>query len=244
MIKVENLTKSFDGVKNAVNNISFTVPTGSIACLIGTSGCGKTTTLKMINRLVEPTNGNIWVDNHECHELTAVKWRREIGYVIQKAGLLPHLTIRENIELLSTILKRPKAKRKLRSDELLETVGLDPKEFAHKFPKQLSGGQQQRVGIARSLMENPPVILMDEPFGALDPITKSSMHQEFYELNTRLNKTILIVTHDMEEAFKLGDKVILMDKGEIIQEGDKSDFLNNPVNQFVKEFVSSQLSNH
>lgn len=241
MIKVSNLTKSYDGNTKAVDDISFEVESGSIGCLIGTSGCGKTTTLKMINRLVEPTEGTIWVGNKECHQEDPVNWRRGIGYVIQKAGLLPHLTVRQNIELLSSILKRPKKDRNKRSDELLDMIDLEPKEFANRYPVELSGGQQQRVGIARALMEDPPVILMDEPFGALDPITRNAMHEEFYTLNQKLHKTILIVTHDMDEAFKLGDKVFLMDAGKIVQEGNRHDFLNNPKNEFVKDFVTSHL---
>lgn len=242
MIKVENLTKVFDGKVKAVNNISFELKKGEIGCLIGTSGCGKTTTLKMINRLVEPTEGNILVDAKSAYDSNAIEWRRHIGYVIQKAGLLPHLTVRENIELLSKIIGRGERNRNERSDELMQTVGLDPIKYADRFPKELSGGQQQRVGIARALMEDPPVMLMDEPFGALDPITRSSLHDEFLMLNQKLHKTILMVTHDMEEAFKLGDKIILMQKGEIVQCGSKEDFMNNPNSEFVSNFVQSYFN--
>lgn len=241
MIKVENLIKSYGGTTNAVDSISFEVPTGDIGCLIGTSGCGKTTTLKMINRLVEPTSGKVLVNDQEAHELNVIKWRRKIGYVIQKAGLLPHLTVRENIELLAKIIGKDKKVRNERSNELLEMVGLNPNIYAKRYPVELSGGQQQRIGIARALMEDPPVLLMDEPFGALDPITRNSMHEEFLLLNQKLGKTILIVTHDMDEAFKLGNNVILMNKGKIIQQGSHTDFLNNPQNQFVEDFVSNQL---
>lgn len=241
MIKVENLVKCYGGPTNAVDQISFEIETGSIGCLIGTSGCGKTTTLKMINRLVEPTSGSIWVNNLECHELDVIEWRRKIGYVIQKAGLLPHLTVRENIELLAQILGRDKKERQKRSDELMEIVGLSPATYAARFPAELSGGQQQRVGIARALMEDPPVMLMDEPFGALDPITRNSLHDEFMNLNKHLGKTILIVTHDMDEAFKLGSAVILMNKGKVIQVGQHQDFLERPANDFVRDFVTGQL---
>lgn len=244
MIKVENLIKCYGGSTNAVDDISFEIETGSIGCLIGTSGCGKTTTLKMINRLVEPSSGSVWVNNSECHEVGVIVWRRKIGYVIQKAGLLPHLTVRENIELLSQILGKDKKTRAKRSDELMEIVGLTPATYAKRYPAELSGGQQQRVGIARALMEDPPVMLMDEPFGALDPITRNSLHEEFLNLNKHLGKTILIVTHDMDEAFKLGNAVILMNKGKVVQMGDRDAFINKPENDFVRDFVTGQLEAH
>jgi len=242
MISVKNLKKTYlpDNF-TAVNNINFEVPSGSIACIIGTSGCGKTTTLKMLNRLVEPTSGEIIINYESAVTFDPIEWRRKIGYVIQKAGLLPHMTVFENITLLSRILKKNKNEIKDRADELLEMVGLDPKVYTHRYPKELSGGQQQRVGIARGLMENPPILLMDEPFGALDPITRNTMHEELVILNEKLHKTIVIVTHDMEEAFKLGNQVILMHKGEIVQVGDEAEFKNNPKNNFVKGFVSDQL---
>ncbi len=244
MISVKNLTKIYGPEKFlAVDNISFTVPEGSIACIIGTSGCGKTTTLKMINRLIEPTSGEIMAYSDNAKDYDAVQWRRKMGFVIQKAGLLPHLSVKENICLLSRILKRKEPNIEKRVNLLLETVGLDPEIFKNRFPVELSGGQQQRVGIARALMEDPPIMLMDEPFGALDPITRNSMHEEFTNLNKDLKKTILIVTHDLEEAFKLGDQVILMDQGKIIQIGKKDDFINRPSNNFVKEFVGDQINN-
>lgn len=241
MIEVKNLTKVFpQGNVKAVNSVSFKLEKGEIGCIIGTSGCGKTTTLKMINRLIEPTDGDIWVGNQECHEMDPVTWRRKIGYVIQKAGLLPHMTVKQNISLLSTILKKEKSYITERVSELMETINMPYEKFAERYPIELSGGQQQRVGIARALMEDPPVMLMDEPFGALDPITRESLHEEFISLNQRLKKTILIVTHDMDEAFKLGDKVILMNKGEIVQMGTKDDLVNNPKNEFVESFVKGQ----
>ncbi len=242
MIKVENLTKVYNSDILAVDSVSFEIPKGKIACIIGTSGCGKTTTLKMLNRLIEPSSGKIWINERECHEMDAVKWRRGIGYVIQKAGLLPHMTVRENIELLSKIMKRTKKERNSKSNQLMEMIDLDPLEFASRYPIELSGGQQQRVGIARALMEDPAVLLMDEPFGALDPITRNTMHDEVLRLNSKLGKTFVIVTHDMEEAFKLGDEVLLMDNGSIIQKGTKEDFLSHPKNEFVQSFVSQQLN--
>tara|TARA_B100001971_G_scaffold215193_1_gene260060 strand:- start:150661 stop:151392 length:732 start_codon:yes stop_codon:yes gene_type:complete len=242
MISVKNLSKIYepDGFI-AVNHIDFEIPTGSIACIIGTSGCGKTTTLKMLNRLVEPSTGEIRVNNELAITYDPVEWRRKIGYVIQKAGLLPHMTVRENITLLSRILKRDKKHIVEKSNELLNMIGMDPNTFADRYPIELSGGQQQRVGIARALMEDPPILLMDEPFGALDPITRNSMHEELMYMNEKLHKTIVIVTHDMEEAFKLGNQVMLMNKGEIIQMGNEKDFKENPKNQFVEDFVSGQL---
>lgn len=238
MITAQNLVKIYepDGHK-AVDNVSFEVPKGSIACIIGTSGCGKTTTLKMLNRLVEPTSGEIFIGGDSAKNFNPVQWRRKMGYVIQKAGLLPHLTVKENIGLLSRILKRDNKTIERRVDELMTMTGLSPGEFRDRYPSELSGGQQQRVGIARALMEDPPIMLMDEPFGALDPITRSSMHRQFQDLNRELRKTIVIVTHDLEEAFKLGDQVILMDRGRIAQKGDRKSFAERPANDFVKEFV-------
>lgn len=241
MIEVKNLTKVYsEGNVRAVNSVSFKLEKGEIGCIIGTSGCGKTTTLKMINRLIEPSEGDIWVGNEECHSTDPVQWRRKIGYVIQKAGLLPHMTVKQNIALLSSILKKDQEFITKRVSELMETINMPYEKFAERYPIELSGGQQQRVGIARALMEDPPVMLMDEPFGALDPITRESLHEEFINLNQRLKKTILIVTHDMDEAFKLGDKVILMNKGEIVQMGTKDDLVNNPKNEFVESFVKGQ----
>jgi osmoprotectant transport system ATP-binding protein len=238
LIEVRNLTKIFtQGNVKAVNNVNFKLNQGEIGCIIGTSGCGKTTTLKMINRLIEPTEGEIIVSEQSFKDSDAVKWRRKIGYVIQKAGLLPHLTIKDNISLLSKILKKPKSEINSRVKELMETINLPFEKYKDFYPKELSGGQQQRVGIARALMEDPPVMLMDEPFGALDPITRESLHEEFIELNRKLKKTILMVTHDMNEAFKLGDKIILMNKGEIVQMGSKLELIENPKNEFVEEFV-------
>ncbi len=243
MIEAKGLVKQYSNTKlKAVDNISFSLNKGEIACLIGTSGCGKTTTIKMINRLIEPTEGEIRVNGQKSHQVDSVTWRRQTGYVIQKAGLLPHLTVRQNISLLSKILKRKKTFIKSRTDELLETVGLNPHQFAGCYPSELSGGQQQRVGIARALMENPPILLMDEPFGALDPITRNSMHEEFLALNQKLHKTIILVTHDMKEAFKLGDQIILMNKGQIVQKGSPKEITDTPANDFVKEFLSAHIN--
>lgn len=240
MIQLRNVTKCYSANTKAVDNISFNVNTSQICSIIGPSGCGKTTTLKMINRLIEPTSGEIKVSGEDFHSMDAVTWRRKIGYVIQKAGLLPHLTVFENVSLLSNILKKPKSQMHDRVDELLNLVNLDPKKFKNRYPKELSGGQQQRVGIARALMENPPLLLMDEPFGALDPITRNSLHEEFLHLNAKMKKTIIIVTHDMNEAFKLSDKIIIMKTGKIIQQGSKEELMSQPADSFVSEFLNQQ----
>lgn len=243
MIEVKHLSKVFEpGTQPAVDDISFQIKKGQIACIIGTSGCGKTTTLKMINRLIEPSSGEVIVNGSHANSNDAVNWRRRIGYVIQKAGLLPHLTVFQNISLLSNILKRDLDFISNRVQELMETINMNFENFKDRYPIELSGGQQQRVGIARALMEDPPVLLMDEPFGALDPITRNALHEEFVHLNQKLNKTILMVTHDMEEAFKLGDIIILMNKGKIIQSGTKEDFLHRPANEFVTDFLKGTLN--
>ena len=243
MIEVKNVTKEFSQENiRAVNNVSFKIEKGQVGSIIGTSGCGKTTTLKMINRLIEPTSGSVIVNGQDSGTGSATQWRRKIGYVVQKAELLPHLTVSQNISLLSKILKRKKSFITKRVKELMDdTINMSYSKYSSRYPAQLSGGQQQRVGIARALMEDPPVMLMDEPFGALDPITKNTLHEEFIHLNKKLNKTILIVTHDVEEAFKLGDKVILMNKGNIIQTGTKEDFIKNPRNEFVTNFVKKKI---
>ncbi|MBT4791543.1 MAG: ATP-binding cassette domain-containing protein [Halobacteriovoraceae bacterium] len=241
MIEVRNLTKIFPSANvKAVDEISFTLAAGEVGCIIGTSGCGKTTTLKMLNRLIEPSNGTVKINNQAFDSVDPIEWRRKIGYVVQKAGLLPHLTVKDNISLLSTILKRDKNFIIKRTTELMDTIDMPYTSFAHKYPIELSGGQQQRVGIARALMEDPPVLLMDEPFGALDPITRESLHEEFTVLNKKLKKTIIIVTHDIEEAFKLGDKIILMHEGKILQAGTKDEFINHPESEFVSSFIKGK----
>lgn len=244
MIKVTNVKKVYPGGTVAVDSISFHVPEGTITCLIGTSGCGKTTTLKMINRLVEPSEGEILINGRPVQKSDPIELRRSIGYVIQRGGLMPHMTIRRNIALLEEVKGTAPEKRKARAEELMQLVGLPPETYAHRYPAELSGGQQQRVGIARALMADPPVLLMDEPFGALDPITRSHLHQELLTLNRQLKKTIMIVTHDLAEAFKLGNEIILMNKGQVVQKGGRSDFIENPANDFAAEFVSSQMEGY
>jgi len=240
MIECRKLSKSY-GSTTAVKEVSFTVPEGKIACLIGPSGCGKTTTLKMINRLIEPSSGDVFINQESILSQDPIQLRRKIGYVIQRVGLMPHMRISRNVGLLEEVKKSPKPKIKERVSELLELVGLPVKEYGRRYPGELSGGQQQRIGIARALMSNPPLLLMDEPFGALDPITRNSMQQEFLRLNEKLKKTIILVTHDLTEAFKMADQVILMNQGKIVQAGTKTDFVQRPANEFVKEFVESQI---
>lgn len=239
MIRLENLCKQFEKAgAYAVKNISLTVQNSEVIAIVGTSGSGKTTTLKMINLLVSPTSGQIWIDSEEASKVDQVAWRRKMGYVIQKSGLFPHLNVKQNITLLSKMLKRSSRWREERAGELLNLVGMDPGEYINRFPHELSGGQQQRVGIARALCENPPILLMDEPFGAVDPITRTNLHDEFIALNQKLNKTIILVTHDLSEAFKLANRVALMDQGQIVQMGNEQDFRQNPHNQFVRDFLA------
>ncbi|MGE0200321.1 MAG: ABC transporter ATP-binding protein [Candidatus Melainabacteria bacterium] len=244
MIEFQNVTKEYPGGVTAVREVSFTVPTGTICCIIGPSGCGKTTTLRMINRLVEPTRGYLRVNGQPVCDLDVIELRRGIGYVIQQGGLMPHMTVARNITLLEELKGADKTTRLARARELMALVGLAPEKYANRYPGELSGGQQQRVGIARALMSDPPVLLMDEPFGALDPIIRGRLHEEFLALNQQLKKTIVMVTHDLAEAFKMGDQIVLMRRGEIVQAGSKADFLQRPVDDFAREFVSSQMAGY
>ena len=238
MIKVEQLSKVFGQVK-AVDDISFEVKEGENLVLLGTSGCGKTTTLKMLNRLIEPTGGSIFINGKNILEQPPEELRRGIGYVLQNNGLFPHYTVAENIAIVPQLLKWDKASIDERVNELIEKLHLSA-DYLDKHPNQLSGGQQQRVGLARALVADPPVLLMDEPFGALDNVTRSKIHSEFKVLDELKRKTIIMVTHDVQEAFELGDRICLMDKGKIIQSGTPSELLFNPANDFVKEFLKDQ----
>ena len=237
-IVVDRVSKIF-GNKVAVDNISFTVDEGENVVLLGTSGCGKTTTLRMINRLTEVTSGSISVAGKNIEDVSPEELRRSIGYVLQHNGLFPHYTIAENIAIVPELLKWPKQKIIKRTAELLEQLRL-PQDYLSLYPQQLSGGQQQRVGLARALAADPPVLLMDEPFGALDAVTRAGITHEFSQLEVLKNKTIVLVTHDIREAFDLGDKILLMDKGKIVQEGSPADLLFNPVNNFVSSFFEDQ----
>ncbi len=238
MIHVEALCKSFNG-NTAVSNVSFEVKQGETLVLLGTSGCGKTTTLKMINRLIEPSSGKIIIDDVDIMEQDAFELRRSIGYVIQDIGLFPHYTVSQNIGLVPEIKDWSVEEKEKRTSELISMLGLgDIPDVENKFPSQLSGGQQQRVGIARALAANPEIILLDEPFGALDPITRSQVRNEFRNLETILHKTMILVTHDVFEAVILGDAICLMDKGEVVQIGSPKDLLFNPKDQFTKDFFN------
>jgi len=238
MLYIKNLKKFYNKKKvKAVDIKELSLNASSMVCLIGPSGCGKTTTLKLINHLIEADEGFVKIGGLKSSEVLAVEWRRKIGYVIQKIGLLPHLNVFENVSLLSQVLKRDKPWVRTRVLELLNLVGLNPYKYENRYPIELSGGEQQRVGIARALMENPPLLLMDEPFGALDAVTRCLMRKELIKLHEKLKKTILVVTHDLNEAFEIGQKVILMQKGSIVQQGDKSDFINRPANSFVRSFI-------
>lgn len=224
-----------------VDSVSFEVPSGTITALIGPSGCGKTTTLQMINKLVIPTSGDITIDGISISKKNTINLRAQIGYVVQKGGLLPHYNVEKNIAFMSIINKTlPLDEALKRAHELMELLHLDF-DLATLYPAQLSGGQQQRVGIARALMGNPPILLMDEPFGALDPVTRSSIQDELLSLNQSLKKTILIVTHDLGEAFKLSDQIVLMNEGQVVQSGTKEDFLKRPASEFARSFVLSQV---
>ena len=238
MIQVKGLSKSF--TKNgslAVDHVSFEIKQGELACIIGPSGSGKTTVLKMINLLVEPDSGDIFVNQENAKNKNPVLWRRNIGYVVQKSGLLPHLNIYENISLLSKALGRSKTSIRQKVKKLMAMMNMSFDKFSQRYPYELSGGQQQRVSMARALMENPEIILMDEPFSALDPLSSKELYQEFIQLNKQLNKTILFISHDINEAFLLAGKIILMKKGKIEQIGSKKDFTQSPKNQYVSDFI-------
>lgn len=238
MIKLETVSKHFKNTK-AVDNVSFEVKEGETVVLLGTSGCGKTTTLRMINRLTEPSLGSIIVNGQNIKEEKPEQLRRGIGYVLQHHGLFPHYTVAENIAIVPHLLKWNKQKIENRTFELLEKLQL-PQDFAHVFPSQLSGGQQQRVGLARALAAYQPVLLMDEPFGALDPVTRASIRKDFATLDELKKKTIVMVTHDVQEAFELGDRICLMNKGKIVQIGKATDLLFNPATDFVSSFLKEQ----
>ncbi|SFB14011.1 osmoprotectant transport system ATP-binding protein [Lentibacillus halodurans] len=236
MLQFNHVTKRYDNGKPAVSNLNLKIEKGEFVCFIGPSGCGKTTTMKMVNRLINISEGSILVDGKSIKKQDPVELRRSIGYVIQQIGLMPHMTIKENIVLVGTLLKWSKEKKDKRARELLKLVDL-PEEYLEKYPHELSGGQQQRIGVLRALAANPPLILMDEPFGALDPITRDSLQEEFKKLQKELHKTILFVTHDMDEALKLADRVVIMREGEVVQADTPDQILRNPANEFVEEFL-------
>jgi len=236
MIVLDNISKTFDdGASWAVNGVSLTVAEDETLVLLGSSGCGKTTTLKMINRLVEPSDGSITVDGRGILEQNVIDLRRSIGYVFQGIGLLPHLTVRDNVAISLRLLGKPARERRERADALLEMMDLAPGEYGGQFPAQLSGGQQQRVGVARALAADPTYLLMDEPFGALDALTRDMLQQELLKLKRRIRKTIIFVTHDIFEALTLADRIAVMHAGRIEQVGSPDDILREPATEFVRD---------
>jgi len=239
LIKFEKISKKFKNT-TVLSDVTFEIEKGQLVAIIGESGCGKTTTLKMINRLIKPTSGKIYINDEDISMKNVIDLRRNIGYVIQQTGLFPHMTIRENIELIPKVQNKSAEDITQRTYDLMDMVGLDCNEFLDRYPTELSGGQQQRVGVARAFATNPDIILMDEPFSALDPITRSSLQDELVSLQSKLKKTIVFVTHDMDEAVKISDKICIMDKGEVIQYDTPENILKNPVNDFVSEFVGKK----
>jgi osmoprotectant transport system ATP-binding protein len=243
-VEFRHVTKRYDArakdTPGAVNDLSLTVPAGRICILVGPSGCGKTTSLKMVNRLIEPTSGQILIDGVDIATREPTELRREIGYVIQQVGLFPHQTISQNVATVPRLLGWPKARLRERADELLALVGLDPAAYRDRYPSQLSGGERQRVGVARALAADPPIMLMDEPFGAVDPIVRERLQNEFLRLQEELAKTILFVTHDIDEAIKMGDLVAVLEVGgHLAQFGPPDEILARPASEFVARFVGT-----
>lgn len=240
MITFKEVSKSY-GRQVVLDKLSFEIQQGQFVVLIGPSGCGKTTTLKMINRLIEPDCGEIHINGTNIMKHNPVELRRSIGYVIQQIGLFPNMTVEQNIAVVPKLLKYPKERWKAIVRELLELVNLPYEENAHKYPSELSGGQQQRIGVLRALAASPPLVLMDEPFGALDPITRDCLQEEVKKIQKKLKKTIVFVTHDMEEALKMADTIIFMNKGEIVQMASPEEILCNPADKIVREFMGRHI---
>lgn len=238
MIEIKNVTKIYDGIR-AVNQLNLTVRDGEIFVLLGSSGCGKSTTLNMINRLIEPTEGNIYIDGKEIKDFKPEILRRSIGYVVQGTGLFPNMTVGQNIGIVPKMLKWNSQEIKRRVKELLEMIGLDPDKYVKKYPHQLSGGEAQRIGVARALAANPGILLMDEPFGAVDPINRANLQNEFMKLQKKLHTTVVLVTHDIGEAMKMGDRIALMDQGKLQGVGTPRELLCNKDNQFICEFMGN-----
>jgi len=241
MIKLENLTKTFKQKNgnsfNAVDNVSLNVPEGEMCVLLGPSGCGKTTTLKMINRLIPSSSGKILINGEDTSGLDTVTLRRNIGYVIQQIGLFPNMTIEENITVVPRMLGWEKQRCKERARELMSMMALDANKFLHRYPREMSGGQQQRIGVIRALAADPPVLLMDEPFGAVDPINREVIQNEFLEMQRQLKKTVMLVSHDIDEALKLGDRIAVFGQGKIVQCASPDELLAKPANEFIGSFV-------
>ena len=242
VVALEHVTKRYGGQDTppAVTDLSLTIPAGEVCVLVGPSGCGKTTTMKMVNRLIEPSGGRITIGGEDIMALPAVELRRRIGYVIQQIGLFPHLSIGENVAVVPKLLGWKAPRIRERSDELLELVGLEPGSYRNRYPNELSGGERQRVGVARALAADPPVMLMDEPFGAVDPIRRDRLQNEFLRLQQQVRKTIIFVTHDVDEAIKMGDRIAILQRGGILAQYDTpAAILANPASEFVERFVGA-----
>lgn len=236
MIRFQQIAKQY-GQTYALREVNFEVPEGAVCCLLGPSGCGKTTLLRLVNRLIEPSSGQIFLNGKDVQALEPTELRRGMGYAIQSTGLFPHMSVLENVVVVPRLLGWDKAKREKRAGEMLALVGLEPAAFARRYPRELSGGQAQRVGLARALCADPPVLLMDEPFGAVDPPTRDKLQEEFLKLQAKLKKTVLFVTHDLEEAVRLGDQICLMNMGQVEQYGTPDELLKNPSTAFVHDFL-------
>ncbi|MFB6672597.1 ABC transporter ATP-binding protein [Streptomyces sp. NPDC056390] len=239
MIRFDQVTKRYADGTTAVDELSFEVGEGELVTLVGPSGCGKTTTMMMVNRLIEPTSGRIFVDGENISKVDPVQLRRRIGYVIQQVGLFPHRTILDNTATVPALIGWKRSKARARAAELLDLVGLDPKQYGSRYPGQLSGGQRQRVGVARALAADPPVLLMDEPFGAVDPVVREQLQDEFLRMQAAVRKTVLLVTHDIEEAVRLGDRIAVYGQGRIEQFDTPGAVLGTPATPYVAEFVGA-----
>lgn len=239
MIRFENITKQYNQ-KTVIRDFNLDIEEGQLVVFIGPSGCGKTTLLKMINRLLEPTSGKIYVNEKDISKQDPIELRRNIGYVIQSTGLFPHMTIQENLELIPKLKGEDSDSIKRKTNDLLELVGLAPDEYLYRYPSELSGGQKQRIGVARAFSTDSDIILMDEPFSALDPVTRNSLQDELFSMQKELNKTIVFVTHDMDEAIKIADKICLLNDGHIIQYDTPDQILKNPASEYVEEFIGKR----
>ena len=239
MIEFDSVSKSYPDGSTAVSDFSLVVPSHRTVVLVGSSGSGKTTLLRMVNRMVDPTKGRVLIDGEEVHRTDAVRLRRSIGYVLQHAGLLPHRTVVDNVATVPVLNRTPRRRARTAAFELLERVGLDP-VLGRRYPAQLSGGQQQRVGVARALAADPNILLMDEPFGAVDPIMRRELQDELRRLQADLGKTIVFVTHDIDEAFRLGDQVVVLkEQGRVAQHGTPAEILASPADEFVRDFIGA-----
>jgi osmoprotectant transport system ATP-binding protein len=238
LVQFRNVSFAINGARNIIQNLSLDVSRGETLVLLGESGCGKTTTLRLVNRLLAPTGGEVIVEGKATTAWDVIELRRRTGYVIQEAGLFPHFTVAENVALVPSLQKWERRRIEQRTKELLDLVGLDARQFADRYPRELSGGQRQRVGVARALAADPPLLLMDEPFGALDPLTRASLQKEFAELKSRLGKTVIFVTHDIREALTLGSRIALMDKGKILLIDTPAGFQSSTV-ELVRAYLET-----